>query len=69
MKTDKKRIQFFVTEPIYERISKHAERAGLSIDQFCRSNTYSRMDHYPLKDELYVNIDSKRTLSVKRKIT
>ncbi len=59
MKTDLIRIQFFVTKPVYERISKHAERAGLSIDQFCRSNTYSRMDHYPLKDELSIDVDSK----------
>ena len=66
MKTDKIRIQFFVTKQQYERISKHAERAGLSIDQFCRSNTFSRMEHYPLKSELYVNGDSKPFLSGKQ---
>ena len=69
MRTDKIRIQFFVTKEQHERISKHADRAGLSIDQYCRSNTFTKMEHYPLKNELYVNSDSEPTLTGERENT
>lgn len=61
MTIDLKRVQFFVTEAQYERIAKHAERAGLSMDQYCRSNTFAKMEHYPLKEEkeILLNIDTK----------
>ena len=48
-KTDLIRIQCFVTKERHEEIKEYAKQLGLSIDQFCRTTMFNRMDHYPRK--------------------
>ena len=43
-KTDLIRIQCFVTKERHEEIEEYAKQLGLSIDQFCRTTMFNRMD-------------------------
>ncbi len=60
-KTDLIRIQCFVTKERHEEIKEYAKQLGLSIDQFCRTTMFNRMDHYPRKSKIENGNDRNNT--------
>jgi len=49
--SDKVAIQFTITKEDRELLKQHADRARLSISQFCKMAVFSRINNYPLKTE------------------
>lgn len=47
--SDKVTIQFTITKKDRELISQHANRARLTVSQYCKMSVFSRINNYPLK--------------------
>lgn len=47
--TKMKRLQFYVNDYDYKRLTEYAKRRGLTIDNFCRMTAFQWLERYPSK--------------------
>ena len=44
-------VQFTMTIEDRDIIQKHADRARMTVSQFCKMAVFARVNNYPLKDD------------------